>query len=273
MVKKIIHTADIHIRTFRLHSEYMEVFKTFISDAKELVKDYERDEVRIILAGDLVHQKILISNEQLLLCTWFIKELEKIAPVIIIAGNHDLLENNKSRMDSITPVVKFLSDLNVNYFKESKCYLDDNIVWCVYSIFEVNAKPDIDSAREEFGDDKIYIGLYHAALLNAKTDIGYSIDHGSGLDIFDGCDAVMMGDIHLYQVFIHKGAPIIYPGSLIQQNFGEKITGHGFVLWDITEPSDLTYEFHEVENRHRYFQFKITSLDDLETGSEKITNK
>jgi hypothetical protein len=52
------------------------------------------------------------------------------------------------------------------------------------------------SARVQFGDDKTYIGLYHAALLNAKTDIGYEIDHGAGLEIFDGCDIAMLGDIH-----------------------------------------------------------------------------
>ena len=101
MVKKIIHTADIHIRTFRMHDEYKEAFKTFISDVKELVKDYQREEVRIVIAGDYVHQKITISNELLILGTWFLRELEKIAPVVIIPGNHDLLENNKDRVDSI----------------------------------------------------------------------------------------------------------------------------------------------------------------------------
>jgi 3',5'-cyclic AMP phosphodiesterase CpdA len=38
----------------------------------------------------------------------FFKALEEIAPLIVIAGNHDLLENNKDRLDSITPVVQFL---------------------------------------------------------------------------------------------------------------------------------------------------------------------
>ena len=56
MVKKIIHTADIHIRTFRLHDEYEDVFRTLIKDVKELVEGYDRDEIRIVIAGDLVHQ-------------------------------------------------------------------------------------------------------------------------------------------------------------------------------------------------------------------------
>jgi DNA repair exonuclease SbcCD nuclease subunit len=268
-VKKIIHLADIHIRTFRMHDEYKDVFKTLIKDIKNDIEGYQSDEVRILIAGDLVHQKIVISNEQLILGTWFLRSLEKIAPVILIAGNHDLLENNKDRMDSITPMVQFLPDQNINFFKESKCYLDDNIVWCVYSIFEENKRPNIEGARLEFGEDKTYIGLFHAPLINAKTDIGYEIDHGAELDIFEGCDMVMLGDIHKRQFFNHKGIQIAYPSSLIQQNFGENVTKHGFLIWDV---ETKTFTEHDVENKYPFYQFKIKSLEDLETGTEKITN-
>ena len=268
-VKKIIHLADIHIRTFRMHDEYKDVFKTLIKNIKNNIEGYESDEVRILIAGDLVHQKIVISNEQLILGTWFLRSLEKIAPVILIAGNHDLLENNKDRMDSITPMVQFLPDQNINFFKESKCYLDDNIVWCVYSIFEENKRPNIEGARLEFGEDKTYIGLFHAPLINAKTDIGYEIDHGAELDIFEGCDMVMLGDIHKRQFFNHKGIQIAYPSSLIQQNFGENVTKHGFLIWDV---ETKTFTEHDVENKYPFYQFKIKSLEDLETGTEKITN-
>lgn len=269
MIKKVVHLADIHIRTFRMHDEYQDVFKQLISDLTDLLVDYKREEIRIVIAGDLVHQKIIISNEQLMLGTWFLRKLEEIAPLILIAGNHDLLENNKDRMDSISPMVQFLPDQNINFFKESKCYLDDNIVWCVYSIFEENAKPDIKSARAQFGDDKTYIGLYHAPLMNAKTDIGYEIDHGADLEIFEECDLVMLGDIHKRQSFNHKGTIIAYPSSLIQQNFGENISNHGFLLWDI---ENKTFTEHDVENKAPYYQFNINSLDDLENGSETITN-
>ena len=136
MIKKVVHIADIHIRTMRLHDEYKTVFIKLFSDLTDLLVDYKREEIRIVVAGDLVHQKIIISNEQLLLGTWFLRKLEEFGSVVVIAGNHDLLENNKDRMDSITPMVQFLPDKEINYFKDSKCYLDDNIVWCVYSIFE-----------------------------------------------------------------------------------------------------------------------------------------
>lgn len=269
MIKKIIHCSDIHIRTYRFHDEYKTVFNTFIGQVKDLLKDYSRDEIRVVIAGDLVHQKIVISNEQLILGTWFIKQLEMIAPVIIIAGNHDLLENNKDRMDSITPMVQFLPDANVNYFKESKCYLDENIVWCVYSIFEGNSRPDIESARQQFGNDKTYVGLYHAPVLNAKTDIGYEIDHGASLEIFEGCDMVFLGDIHKRQSFNHKGIQIAYPSSLIQQNFGENVSKHGFLLWDVETKKFTEYD---VYNENTFYNFKIKSLDDLENNAEIITN-
>jgi len=269
MIKKVIHLADIHIRTFRMHDEYKDSFRTLLKDVKELVSEYSRDEVRIVIAGDLVHQKIVISNEQLMLGTWLLRSLEQIAPVILIAGNHDLLENNKDRMDSISPMVQFLPDQNINYFKESKCYLDENIVWCVYSIFEENARPNIEAAKAEFGEDKTYIGLFHAPIINAKTDIGYEIDHGAELDVFEGCDIVMLGDIHKRQFFNHKGIQIAYPSSLIQQNFGENVTKHGFLMWDV---ETKTYTEHDVDNKYPFYQFRIKSLEDLETGNEKITN-
>ena len=85
MVKKIIHLADIHLRTFRMHEEYMSVFKNLMSDLTDLLSEYKKEEIRIVIAGDLVHQKIVISNEQLMLGTWFLRNLEEIAPVIVIA--------------------------------------------------------------------------------------------------------------------------------------------------------------------------------------------
>ena len=269
MVKKIIHLADIHLRTFRMHEEYMSVFKNLMSDLTDLLSEYKKEEIRIVIAGDLVHQKIVISNEQLMLGTWFLRNLEEIAPVIMIAGNHDLLENNKDRIDSISPMVQFLFDKNVNYFKESKCYLDDNIVWCVYSIFEDNSRPDIEAAREQFGNDKTYIGLYHAPIINAKTDIGYEIDHGGELEIFEGCDIAMLGDIHKRQSFNYNGIPIAYSSSLIQQNFGENVSKHGFLLWDV---ESKTFTEHDVENKFPFYQFKIKSLEDLDKGTEVLTN-
>lgn len=201
MIKKIIHCADIHIRTFKMHSEYKEVFSTFIEDAKQQCKDYLYDEIRVVIAGDLVHQKITISNEQLILSCWFLDELSKIGRVVLIAGNHDLLENNKDRVDSITPMIQLLDNDKISYYQDSECYLDENIVWCNYSIFHENKKPEIELFKENASNDLTYIGLYHAPLVGATTDIGYEFKEGTELEIFDGCDMVLLGDIHKRSCF------------------------------------------------------------------------
>ena len=269
-IKLVIHMADIHLRTFRMHEEYGEVFKTTLKRIRSLVKDYTREEVRIVIAGDYVHQKITISNELLILGTWFLRKLENIAPVVIIAGNHDLLENNKDRLDSITPMVKLLPGLDIKYFTgESNCYLDSNVVWCVYSIFDENRRPDIEKAKDEFGYDKTYIGLFHAPVFGARTDIGYEFDHGMTFEHFDGCSAVMMGDIHKRQIWNHNGTIIAFCGSLLQQNFGESVTKHGFLLWNI---ENMEIDEHDIETDYGFYQFKIKSLEDIENDNEIITN-
>lgn len=71
------------------------------------------------------------------------------------------------------------------------------------------------------------------------------------------------------KIKIKKVIPIAYCGSLIQQNFGENVTKHGFLLWDV---ETNTFNDYDVENRYPYYQFRIKSLEDLENGTEKITN-
>jgi DNA repair exonuclease SbcCD nuclease subunit len=303
MVKKVIHLADIHLRTYRMHDTYGEAFKTLLKELRELVEPYDRNEVRIVIAGDFVHQKIIISNEMITLGTWFLQKLEKIAPVVLIAGNHDLLENNKDRLDSLTPLVQLLqgSGIDIKYLKTSECTLDENIVWCNYSIFEEHKRPDIETARKEHGNDKSYIGLYHAPLQGAKTDLGYEFESGNSLDMFEGLDMAMLGDIHMRQGFIHqelkhiieseieeykkmgwkvngglpdevhvsKLIPIAYPSSLIQQNFGESVSNHGFLLWDIEE---RTFEEYNIDTSFGFYQFKINSLTDLDNNKEIFMN-
>lgn len=268
-IRKVVHLADIHIRTFKMHDEYREIFNTFLGQVKELTKTYDREEIRIVIAGDYVHQKITISNELLMLGTWFLRELSKIAPVVIIPGNHDLLENNKDRMDSITPMVELLPDLDITYYTKTGCYLDNNIVWCVYSIMTGSDRPNIEEAKIDYGNDKTYIGLFHGPLIGSTTDIGYEIEHGHSLDIFEGNNAVLCGDIHKRQELKFKGIPIVFSSSLIQQNFGEKINKHGFLWWDI---ETMTYEEHDVETNYGFYQFKIESINDIDEGKEILTN-
>jgi DNA repair exonuclease SbcCD nuclease subunit len=94
MVKKLFHIADLHFRTFKRLDESELVCQKFLEEVSKYIEDNNliHNEVRIVIAGDIVHQKITISNELSVLVTWFLDECTKLCPVIVIAGNHDLLE-------------------------------------------------------------------------------------------------------------------------------------------------------------------------------------
>lgn len=268
MIKRIIHLADIHIRTYKNHHEYRLVMINLLEDLAVQLKGTDYNSNRIVIVGDLFHQKITISNEQTLLCSWFLKSLEEIAPVIIVAGNHDLLENNKGRMDSITPIIDLIDNPNIRFYKDSECYVDENIVWCNYSIFHENSRPNIESSRIKNPTLK-HIGLFHAPIIGCKTDVGYEFESGESLSHFEGCDFVLLGDIHKRQELVHNNIKCVYPGSLIQQNFGESVHKHGYLLWDV---ESMTYTEHDVENDTLYFTFKINKIEDIEVGSERLVN-
>lgn len=192
MIKKIIHISDLHIRTFQLHDMYKKQFKLFLADARKQVEGYDYDEIRVVIAGDIAHQKINVSNEQMLLTSWFFKQIvDKIGKLIIIPGNHDFLENNHSRVDSITPVVELLNDPNITYYRDSGIYDDNNVKWVVYSLYQHNQRPDF--VKE---DDSLYVGLFHGPIQGFTTDLGFEFDDAYDKINFRDCDIVLCGDIH-----------------------------------------------------------------------------
>jgi len=91
-VDKILHVADIHIRNFKRHKEYRQVFRKLYKDARLLPKNS-----LIYVAGDIVHTKTDISPELVELTSEFFRKLADIRPTVVITGNHDANLNNSSR--------------------------------------------------------------------------------------------------------------------------------------------------------------------------------
>lgn len=73
----------------------------------------------------------------------------------------------------------------------------------------------------------------------------------------------------MVKIKIKKLIPMAYSGSLIQQDFGESVSGHGYLIWDVT---DKSYIESDLSNDYGFYQFKISSLDDLDNGTEELTN-
>jgi len=264
MIKKIIHSADIHIRRNKYHETYETQFKKFIEEVKERTKDHAYEEIRVVIAGDIVHEKINISNEQLLITSKFLNELSKIGKVVLIPGNHDFLENNHERVDSITPVVDMLQNDNIVYYKDSGVYEDDNIKWVVYSLYQHNQRPEFEK------EDGFYVGLFHGPIQGLSTDTGYEFEDAYSPLNFAGLDLLLCGDIHKRQVFeLPDGGRAIMVGSLIQQNFGETIKHHGYGIYDVENDE---YEFHDIENEQPFLHFSISDIKDIDNEKELLLN-
>ena len=244
MIKCIIHCADIHIRNFIRMEEYADQLNKFVEKCKEIAEDYEKDEVRILIAGDLVNSKNNVSNELFTFTSAFLRELEKVAPVIVIAGNHDLLTNNSSRIDTLTALFDTAGFENCKYLDqmldyESGCVCDDNVVWALYSI------------------------------IGATLNNGFIVQDGFDGDAFDQCSVVMAGHVHKFQELKRNGIDIVYPSSLIQKDFGETVSQHGFVVWNM---EDMTHKFVELETDYGLYDVSIESIEDIDEDKERLIN-
>lgn len=266
MVKKLIHIADLHIRTFQLHELYKKQFELFINDIKKEISGYDYEEIRVVIVGDIAHQKINISNEQMMLTSWFINQLvDHIGRVVIIPGNHDFLENNTQRMDSITPIVELLNRDEIQYYKNSGVYEDDNINWVVYSLYQHNERPQF---KKE--DDQFHVGLFHGVIQGMSTDIGFQFEDGYDRLNFVDLDLLLCGDIHKRQQFtLPNGGKGVMIGSLIQQNFGETVKHHGYGIYDIEKDE---YTFHDLPNEQPFLHFSINDITDIENEKEELLN-
>lgn len=266
MIKKIVHISDLHIRNYQYHDMYKRQFKLFLKNAKNSLSDYTTDEIRVVITGDIFHQKINISNEQTMITSWFFGEItKKIGKIVIIPGNHDFLENNTNRLDSITPVVELMNNPNIIYYKDAGVYEDENINWVVYSLYQHNQKPEYNKESGKF-----YIGLFHGPIQGLSTDLGFEFENAYSPLNFIDLDLLLCGDIHKRQVFkLTNGGDAVMIGSMIQQNFGETVNHHGYGIYDVKTNK---YETFDIESEQPFLHFSISDISDIEKNGEVLLN-
>jgi DNA repair exonuclease SbcCD nuclease subunit len=257
MIKKLVHFSDLHLRLIKDH----DLYKTILTDMFNQFKEIKPD--RVVFSGDLVHSKNQVSPELIEMVRWVLDECSKIAKTIIIVGNHDMLENNLSRLDTLTPIIQSMDNDNIVYYKDRGVYQDENIDWVVYSLFEHNIPPVIEKS------DRLKIGLFHGPIVGLYTDIGYKFETGYEVSKFEGCDIVLCGDIHARQTIYLDKTPIIQVGSTIQQNFGESLRKHGFGIYDVNKDD---YSFVDLNNPRPFLKFEMNSFEDIIDGKEKLLN-
>ena len=239
-VDKIFHIADVHIRNYKRHKEYRQVFTKLY----KFIKKEKTANSIIYVAGDLVHSKNEMSPELVSLLGSFLTELADLCPTLIIMGNHDLNLNNKHRLDALTPVVSAINHPNLHFLSENSYYKFAQIG---FSVFEVGTDPSEWHLADGLDTD-VKVALHHGAVNRAQTETSIVLKNNEvTLDTFKGFDLGLLGDIHKRQ-FLDDSKTIAYPGSLIQQNFGEGFE-KGILVWDV---ETLTSQFVQIQNDYEY---------------------
>ena len=221
---RIAHISDTHIPTIKRHDEYRQVFEQIYSKLREEKPNY------IVHTGDLFHTKLQLTPESVTLAVEFLKGLGSIAPVYLIAGNHDTNLRNNRRLDSISPIVDAINDPRITYLRNSGPVCLDDVTFNVLSIFDREHWVSFADKKDPL---RPIIALFHGSIKGVITDTGYVIEHGdSDVSIFEGHDYALLGDIHLTNQKVDDEGRVRYAGSTVQQNFGET-DDKGFLIWDI----------------------------------------
>ena len=264
---KIIQISDIHWRGLARHEEYTNAFELLFKKIKEIKPDV------IVNTGDIFHTKTQsISPEVIERLTWMFNRLASSASKnITILGNHDGNLTNLSRKDIISTI------LEKEIFEEQDAidgpftyFSRDSVTHDIFNKtlgtsvkFHCFSPFDKDGWKNMIPDpDKINIALFHGSVSGCVMDNGMVWPHGeidvSDMNIFD---FVLLGDIHQQQFMDYRldkngtRKPYMgYPGSMIQQNFGESIK-KGFYVWDIRAKDDWDVEFVELDNLQPFYTF------------------
>lgn len=254
---KFSHISDIHIHNLKYHKEQKQVFEKVYEHLKANKVDVN------ILTGDLFHIKGNVTPEAYQAAADFLKSLADIAPTHIILGNHDLILSNKSRLDSVSPVVEALNHPSLFLHKNS------NEIVIGDGKFILNVMSIIDEQKDWIpvsNLDVVNIGLYHGAIKGVLTDQDWVMEH-SDIDIeaFEKFDYVMLGDIHRPNQILDYDGRVRYAGSLCQNNFGEP-DNRGFLIWDIEDKNSFSVEHVHIPNPKPFINIVLERDGSLPKG-------
>lgn len=257
----IIHIADIHVRIGNPEvarvKEYAHVFDRFYKQ----ISEFEHVTTSLlVIAGDVFHSKCRLESAATKVFFNWINKLLTLLPIVVICGNHDFKQDAPEVTDSIDMFVEPYTGRSIYYLKETGHYVLDNVGIGVVSVKDTlrmcNTAGRVDELPAfpdptEFRDVDINVALFHGTVTTSKLQGGRNAEAYSTscypLAWFTGYDFVLLGDNHKQQTGVHADMQWGYPGSLVQQDFGEPLRGHGYLLWDI---NNRTVQAHDVPNEY-----------------------
>jgi DNA repair exonuclease SbcCD ATPase subunit len=302
-IKRIIHVSDIHIRSGDTLSSRYDEYKTQIDKFLGTVAKFEYDTTIVVVTGDLFHDKSKMGPCGQLLAQQFFRGLSRVATQsVIIRGNHDYRQDAPLEPDLIQPFFDDIPE-NVTYIDESGLFQFEDVEFGLVTVQDTLIKgagagvisnlPDFPPPTKNDPSIKHNIALFHGSFGGALLQNGSEVDGRCNYPLawIEGYDLRLFGDIHVQQIHNAKeqkvsdltsrttqdtytvskfvlplpsAAPWGYAGSLVQQNFGESLWGHGFIEWNL-ETKQAT--LHHVPNN---FGFVIATMNQAEEPCVKV---
>jgi len=272
-IHHIFHFADVHIRDgdstrSRFH-EYLQVINNTINTLKRHPSVSDGTAISVIV-GDTLDHKSKLGGAGCTLFNHFIKGVAECGPVYIVQGNHDFQQafpDEPSMLDALL----INAPENVFYMNKTGHYVAGSVGFGLVLTRDTLLLGSGAGQLEElpaFPDPKMFtdriqtkVALFHGTIKGCLLQNYHPSQEGYPKDWISGYDLHLLGDIHLEQV---NGADIqpelsaqnrrkilswkdctdvwAYPGSLVQQSFGENpFSNHGFLHWDLDQKLVHTY--------------------------------
>ena len=288
MLTHIFHISDIHIRNGDRrqcrYDEYSQVFQNLFISLKQNIKrlKLKKNDYRIIVSGDIFHNKNNVGNYGLMLYKEFIEGLTNIGKTILFHGNHDKSQNdiNQPSLISSTMLIE-----NLHILERTTSFIIDDVCFSYVSVDDT-----LDSYKTCGRIDNLpkfpqmeaknKIAMFHGTFGNVSLYNGTSVSEEHRPYPFkwiQDFDFAILGDIHLRQTGIYGKTLWGYSGSLLQQNYGEDILGHGYMIWDIenrkTENIDVYNDYGMINIKQYNNEILIRNRGKYENIIEFLNNK
>lgn len=286
---RIFHTADIQIEVRNSSPRYDE-YKYMLNQLVEKAKGYDI----AVLDGDLTEYATPNEVERQLLVDFVSNLKSSVKEVVIIKGNHDLIQRQSQNTyieDGTKKNVPAALDIlfgntydeQIVYCPISGIYTSKNfnlnyVVWGQQHKYEIVPTHSYNPLEElEIDENVPTITLFHDCIKNAKNFDGHSVRGSENKpDYKFKTKLVLAGDIHCPSTTKIDDTILTYCSSPIQRDYGEGdyylngrlfqngTSKHGFNSVAYNEDNTFDIEFEQLKQYHNFQTLVFDSKFDID---------
>lgn len=286
---RIFHTADIQIEVRNSSPRYDE-YKYMLNQIAEKARGYDI----AVLDGDLTEYATPNEVERQLLVDFVSKLKTSVKEIVIIKGNHDLIQRQSQNTyiedgtkKNVPAALDILFgntyDQQIVYCPISGIYSSKNfnlnyVVWGQQHKYEIVPTHSYNPLEEHEIDENVpAITLFHDCIKNAKNFDGHSVRGSENKPNYKfKTKLVLAGDIHCPSTTKIDDTVLTYCSSPIQRDYGEGdyynngrlfqngTSKHGFNSVSYNEDNTFDIEFEQLEQYHNFQTLIFDSKFDID---------